>query len=922
MPNGEQPPFLHEEIVREVGRKPLARIEIPSYITDNLKHPLYKWQVEAMQRLLAYHDPENGLLNTPTHLLFNMATGSGKTLLMAAAMLYYYKRGYRHFLFFVNQKNIVDKTETNFIDATHNKYLFDKDAVVVGNKTIPVTRVNTFSDNSQGIEIIFTTIQQLYNDIHIEKENQTTLDDLQKRDLVLIADEAHHLNAAAKADKLDLNTAIDGKTSRDEVEWKGWERTVIELVLNKRCRDTGKELVSNRNNKNVLLEWTATVPTGAAVTEKYRDKLIYQFGLKEFLKAGFTKQINLISSTFDKEKRVLHALLFHWYRHTIALRHGIANFKPVILFRSKTIAESWADYNWFNKLVAGLRAEDFNFLDGVDAKILKSKEKQQKRGKNQEHETGFLKTEQLIAAARGKKSAIADFLRANFTAKNVVITNSQTNKTQNEKTDEGTDKLLNSLEDKGNPIRAIFTVKRLTEGWDVLNLFDIVRLYEGQNAGGGNKNTPEATVQEKQLIGRGVRYYPFAYGDKPTNERKFDKDTTNELRLLEELFYYTHDDAKSRYISHLKDELRKDGFINDGKVRKDLGFKPEFMRKSTGMFKQRVLWRNYREGKSPDDKMRDFKEIKRKFAFNHRIEFAMGEGGIDGKPRAAVQTESPKKLSTKLFKTIPCHIIRKAVNMLARQDGALYRFENLREKLSISSIDDLLADKFFGNIKMSIITTKPEVEITNQDWLEVALLFLQKMEREINAKIADYRGGEFVRETFEDTFGEEKVKYMVPLRGAEAVKAGEIADHDWYALKEFVGNKAEAGCVDFINDCLDELRQKYANIWLVRNEEVYKIHNFDDGRGFQPDFILFLKDRNNTKLRYQIFIEPKGKHIADGDKWKEKFMLKIAEKYGDGKLLKFGNKNFKLIGLPFYDNDDDADTKFADAFNEKLLPPE
>ena len=42
----------------------------------------------------------------PTHLMFNMATGTGKTLLMASCILYYYKRGYRKFIFFVNQNNL------------------------------------------------------------------------------------------------------------------------------------------------------------------------------------------------------------------------------------------------------------------------------------------------------------------------------------------------------------------------------------------------------------------------------------------------------------------------------------------------------------------------------------------------------------------------------------------------------------------------------------------------------------------------------------------------------------------------------------------------------------------------------------------------------------------------------------------------
>ena len=38
--------------------------------------------------------------------------------------------------------------------------------------------------------------------------------------------------------------------------------------------------------------------------------------------------------------------------------------------------------------------------------------------------------------------------------------------------------LLNNLEDPDNPIRAIFAVYKLNEGWDVLNLFDIVKIDE------------------------------------------------------------------------------------------------------------------------------------------------------------------------------------------------------------------------------------------------------------------------------------------------------------------------------------------------------------------------------------------------------------------------------------------------------------
>ena len=100
-----------------------------------------------------------------------------------------------------------------------------------------------------------------------------------------------------------------------------------------------------------------------------------------------------------------------------------------------------------------------------------------------------------------------------------------------------------------NHIRAIFTVQRLTEGWDVLNLYDIVRLYEGRDMDFHNKKAGNSTTSEVQLIGRGVRYYPFSYKDKTKNRRKFDDDLQNELRVLEE--FYFHSDEDHRYISEL-----------------------------------------------------------------------------------------------------------------------------------------------------------------------------------------------------------------------------------------------------------------------------------------------------------------------------------------------------------------------------------
>ena len=130
--------------------------------------------------------------------------------------------------------------------------------------------------------------------------------------------------------------------------------------------------------------------------------------------------------------------------------------------------------------------------------------------------------------------------------------------------------LLNSLEDRNNPIRAVFAVQKLNEGWDVLNLFDIVRCYETRDAKAGNPG--KTTIAEAQLIGRGARYFPFAIGDyHDLYKRKFDEDLTAELRVLEELHYHSVNDSK--YISELRTALIRQGMIDERRITKELKLK-------------------------------------------------------------------------------------------------------------------------------------------------------------------------------------------------------------------------------------------------------------------------------------------------------------------------------------------------------------
>jgi len=130
---------------------------------------------------------------------------------------------------------------------------------------------------------------------------------------------------------------------------------------------------------------------------------------------------------------------------------------------------------------------------------------------------------------------------------------------------------LNSLEVKNNELRAIFAVNMLNEGWDVLNLFDIVRLYDTRDGKWvyGQYRPGKTTMGEAQLIGRGARYFPFQLDTvQDKYKRKFDEDIENELRILETLHY--HSAHNSKYIDEIKSTLTEIGIMSEKYTQRDL----------------------------------------------------------------------------------------------------------------------------------------------------------------------------------------------------------------------------------------------------------------------------------------------------------------------------------------------------------------
>ena len=828
--------------------------ESPRYLKENLNpnFELRDYQKESFKRFIYYFEKYP---KTSNHLLFNMATGSGKTLVMAGLMLYLYKKGYRKFLFFVNSENIIEKTKDNFLNEISGKYLFN-DKILIDGREVKVKEVGNFVGvDPEGINVCFTTIQKLHGDLSSVKENSITFEDFEREKIVLLADESHHLQKKTKQKTLINNE-------------KTWENTVIEIF--------------KRNKENVLLEFTATQNLDTKDLEKkYSDKLIYKYDLKKFRNDGFSKDVQILRLDADKKERILLALVLNQYRQDVASKHKI-NLKPVILFKTKnTIKQSEENKKFFHQLIENLKEEEIEELKNkVDIKEIRKA-------------FDFYEKEDIRINVLVKK------LQTSF-AENKCLNMNDKDKNPHQK--------VNSLEDKNNQIRAIFSVQKLTEGWDVLNLYDIVRLDESQSGSGQGSKISPSTISEAQLIGRGARYFPFKLEESDDKfKRKFDKDLENGLRILEELHF--HSINESDYISELKRALLESGLIDDDTEEKRLKLKDKF--KHTDFYKSGVIYLN--------EKIRndfsDFNSFKDLGIEERPYEIPSLKGKID----AALTDASYDNLNvqkddkTLEMSEIPIHVIRAAI---ARRD--FFKFDNVKKHFpKVNSIFDVIKGKeYLSEFRIKFHGVKKDIdEISNQHLFKSVLDVLDKIEKKIKDDLTDYKGSkEFKPKKISKIFSDKTIslkKFSERSRG----QTDFLKDKDWYAFESNYGTSEEKKCVELLRELIEQkFKKKYDKIYLIRNELHFKIFNFRDGKGFSPDFILFMKNKKGKIATYQIFIEPKGQHLIKKDEWKQDFLHEIKKTFSHRGLTNFAETpEYRLSGVRFYNHSEER------GFEEDLL---
>lgn len=848
--------------------------DVPEIINNGLssKIILREYQIRAYKYFVSYFENPNLHKNKQIQTLFHMATGSGKTVIMAGLILYLYTKGYNKFLFFVNQTNVVEKTKDNFTNMSSSKYLFNKEISYAGNK-INIKMVDNFSVDplNNDIQICFTTTQKLHYDLQFPKENSITYKDFEDNKIVFISDESHHINSSTR------------RATKEEIEENNsWEYTVTNALT--------------QNKESIMLEFTATADLrDVNVANKYRDKIIFDYQLKKFRESGYTKDFQNFATESELWDRTLMALILSEYRRFL-FNDNKLNIKPVIMLKSQRVVESKAFYDLFFDKIEHLTSDELKSFESTNIEIL-AKALNYFKQKDETYE--------LLEHA----------IKSSFTKDNSIY--------MNETSDNNREKqlLVNSLEDKTNPIRIIFTVDMLNEGWDVLNLYDIVRLYDTRQGSGRAGTIGSYTIKEAQLIGRGARYCPFKIeSDQELFKRKYDNDLTNDLRILETMFFHSKND--SSYIAELRQALIESGLQDKEPIKLDYKIKDKF--KETDFYKNAYVFSNKRVPKDRKE-ITDIEDSMKNKVYRYSVKNNKGNILTLMGDQLNLSTQQNEKIKSLKFKEIDYNVLRGAID---RFNELKFNVIKLRYPNVKSMREFLTSDDYLGNSTIEISYSE---SYNSYDVRKACIKAFESIATHVNTLKLDYEGTkQFEPMKLKDVVKDKSIYLSkVDDNGGKGASQNNcindnfrlnLLDEDWYIFNDNYGTSEEKLFIKYfktnIQPKLDEKKLEY---YVIRNERIPElaIYSFEHGERFEPDFLLFIAKKDSDSLiTHQVYAEPKGSNLLEEDKWKEEFMQQLIEDATTNPLFNYGNE-YKIIGLPFY-NEEYKKSEFEDAVNSWL----
>jgi hypothetical protein len=444
--------------------------------TGVTKHRLRYYQIEALYTLdyllgmpptklekksLTEVIDEDAKIGAP-FLGFEMATGSGKTMLMGASIFYVLKKyGIHNFLIITPAStDIYQKTILNFARGTFES-VWANDApftynLVTGDDYNATPLYDGF-DPSRDLSIFIFNITKFgSNAINTTKEwesskwkdqagNTVSIRDyLQNEKLVIITDEAHHAQS---------------RVSREII--KGF-------------------------HPELVLEYTATAIEASRNEAKKSQTIVYKYDIRRLLEDGYGKTVKAVALNVEElgkrnkkqtdvpqnEKlKLITLVLIHLLKKNAVLRDAkIRGLKPIAFVKVKN------ETSFAQKVFDYLRSELHQDLESLEIIL-------QKLGAQELEVTDLL--QQLFNETFG-----GDLQRLRREIERVT----QTAIFYHGKSDKETERKWNNV--KRNEVEFVVYMQRLDEGIDLPNIYSMAVVAD---------NLTEFKTSVKQIIGRGVR---------------------------------------------------------------------------------------------------------------------------------------------------------------------------------------------------------------------------------------------------------------------------------------------------------------------------------------------------------------------------------------------------------------------------------
>jgi len=824
--------------------------------TGITKHPLRKYQMEALY-ILDYLLRCNDHKNEKRHLLeevdketqkkapflgYEMATGSGKTMLMGAS-LYFLNQKFdiKNFLIITPAStDIYQKTIRNFTIGGYDSVWADDTPFTFNLITGDNYTQNIFFDSSKDANIFIFNISKFgLNATKTEKTwedaawkgkngNSINIREFLKGDkLVIITDEAHHHQTPA-----------------------------------------AKKII-NDFHPTAVLEFTATAIEAERGQDKKNQQVVYKYDIRKFLEDGHGKLVravalaNEIKKTKDiilqsEKLKLITLFLIHLLKKkAVLLDPKCRELKPLAFIKVKE------DTTYTQKVFDYIRNDLANDLENINIILEKIK--------GQDLETTSLLTDLITDTYKGDLELIrSDIQRV---ANNTIFYYGGS--------DKETEKKFHNI--RKNEVEVVVYMQRLDEGIDLPNIYTMAVV---------NDTETNFKTSVKQIIGRGVRLNKDVreFDDEPNPliqqaERLHivcdqGKNFEEVITAIQQEFglnnkYLSFDKPKRAIINKAKSDLLKGKYVPHIKA----DFKAvEGVSLINLICDHDTIVSKFTDSNcfaGPEDEEKRFIKY-RPNSFFVEVDVFADKNEYHKQLQLSGGVQATLKISEKELKIIYGHV-QKNLHCLPDSDTVRTAFKTYIEKFN---------DRQLRYYRLDVADDKLALNLFVSSFSNFYRFHIEKNYFRLDFKQVNEGDSWNLMKRFEDyevRIPDDQIENKTRLKVRDKAKLTELIDSNYhffgyeksvYDYEKF-DSYPEMQLAEYVDGMLKQEANERKPFWIRNQRNIYFTYG---SRKYYPDFILFKDD-------FIYVIETKGEIFSDTKK--NTLLTKLDEIPGDGVIKGF-----------------------------------